>query len=513
MNHGASVNLNGAAERSWASTLLDRPSAAVGLVAILQLLIWTLVPYLSATSLPLDVVSDGLSWGHEWQLGYYKHPPLPPWTVEASFDLLGNLGPFLLSQIAVSATYWLVFLTGRDLMGVRDAAIGAVLLAGVYYFSIASPEFNHNVAQMPVWAATTFCYLKAIRQERLHWWILLGISAGLGMLSKYSSALLDLTLLIHLLATPSARAQLRTVGPYAAIVVALLVFLPHAWWLAENRFAPLRYAAARAGEVRHWYSRLSVPLQFLVTQILVLLPAVAVLAIAGLSKLDRPVRNPLWAEADRFLLVIGLGPIVLSVLLSAITGFGLRTMWGMPMLNLSGLLLVRAARPVVTASWLKRFAIATAALFILFPACYVFATVIGPRLRHHPSRTGWPERAMAERLGQDWTRSTSKPLEIVAGDSWIAGLVAMGSQPRPSVFIDADYRKAPWITPGRLACEGALFVWDMRKESNWRVANFPGTRMMGEEQFAWPGRTDLKPLKLGWGILTPNPVSCGAAHE
>jgi hypothetical protein len=34
-------------------------------------------------SLPLDVVSDGLSWGHEWQWGYYKHPPLPSWEVEA----------------------------------------------------------------------------------------------------------------------------------------------------------------------------------------------------------------------------------------------------------------------------------------------------------------------------------------------------------------------------------------------------------------------------------------------
>jgi hypothetical protein len=204
---------------------------------------------------------------------------------------------------------------------------------------------------------------------------------------------------------------------------------------------------------------------------------------------------------------------VLAAVLSLLTGLGLRTMWGAPMLNLVGLLLVRIARPALNAPWLKRFAIALCALFVLLPACYVVATVTGPRLLHRASRTGWPDRAMANALGQDWARATGKPLEIVAGDSWIAGLVAMGLRPRPSVFIDADFGKAPWVTPKRLACEGALLVWDARKESHSRVANFPGTRMMGEEQFAWPGRTDLTPLKIDWGILAPNPVSCGAAHE
>lgn len=105
-----------------------------------QIVIWTVVPWLAGVSLPLDVVSDGLGWGHEWQWGYFKHPPLPSWFAEASFDALGDIGPFLLSQLAIAITYAFVFLIGRAMMPAREALIGTLLLAGVYYFSIPTPE-------------------------------------------------------------------------------------------------------------------------------------------------------------------------------------------------------------------------------------------------------------------------------------------------------------------------------------------------------------------------------------
>ena len=71
---------------------------------VAQVVIWTLIPYLFAVSLPLDVVSDGIGWGHEWQWGYFKHPPLPPWAAESLLVALGDIGPFLLSQLAIATT-------------------------------------------------------------------------------------------------------------------------------------------------------------------------------------------------------------------------------------------------------------------------------------------------------------------------------------------------------------------------------------------------------------------------
>ena len=47
----------------------------------------------------------------------------------------------------------------------------------------------------------------------------------------------------------------------------------------------------------------------------------------------------------------------------------------------------------------------------------------------------------------------------MAGDVWIAGNIAFYGAERPSVFIDADPAKSPWITPAALARQGAVLIW------------------------------------------------------
>jgi 4-amino-4-deoxy-L-arabinose transferase-like glycosyltransferase len=226
---------------------LAEPQAWLALLICAQLVFWTLVPWLLAISLPLDVVSDGLSWGHEWQWGYYKHPPLPSWTVELFFDALGDLGPFLLSQIAIGATYVFVFLLGREIMDARRAAVGTLLLTGIYYFSIPTPEFNHNVAQMPIWAAASFFYFKAWKTRQLRWWLALGLAAGLGLLTKYPTALLLATMVIHLASTRKSRSAFLSPGPYVAIAICIAVVSPHLVWLYRSGFQTLHYAVVRGG--------------------------------------------------------------------------------------------------------------------------------------------------------------------------------------------------------------------------------------------------------------------------
>src|SRR6202012_2543461 len=196
---------------SFFNTIETRPRDAAYLYVIAQVVIWTLLPFFISISLPLDVVSDGLGWGHEWQLGYFKHPPLPSWAVEASFQAMGDMGPFLLSQLAIAVTGLFVLALGREIMGERKAAIGTILLAGVYYFSVPSAEWNHNVAQMPVWAAMTFLFYKALRDGRLQWWLLLGLAAGIGLMTKYSTGILMAVMLLYLLSSREGRARFLTV--------------------------------------------------------------------------------------------------------------------------------------------------------------------------------------------------------------------------------------------------------------------------------------------------------------
>ena len=42
-----------------------------------HLLIWTLIPSIVNTNLPLDTI-EALTWGNELKLGYDKYPPIFP---------------------------------------------------------------------------------------------------------------------------------------------------------------------------------------------------------------------------------------------------------------------------------------------------------------------------------------------------------------------------------------------------------------------------------------------------
>ena len=212
-------------------TSASPPSSAIPrallIAAAVYVLAWSLVPPLLAPSFPLDVV-ESLGWGREWQWGYYKHPPLPPIALHVAYMAFGRFGPFILSQICVIGTLWMVWLTARRLVTRERALLATVLTMGVVFYTRPALEFNHNVAQMPFWAGIAYAYLAAWQDGKLRQWVLLGVLAGLGLLSKYSIGVLLLCLGLFTLLSP-ARSLLRGPGPWVAIGVMLLVFAPH-WY-------------------------------------------------------------------------------------------------------------------------------------------------------------------------------------------------------------------------------------------------------------------------------------------
>jgi 4-amino-4-deoxy-L-arabinose transferase-like glycosyltransferase len=472
----------------------------LGILIIAQLVLWTILPWLVARSLPLDVVSDGLAWGHEWQWGYYKHPPLPSWIVEVFFDVFGDVGPFLLSQLCVAVTYVFVFLLGRKIMGAQRAAAGTLLLVGVYYFSIPTPEFNHNVAQMPLWAAACLCYFTAWQTEKKRSWLALGAVAGAGLLTKYAMAVLLLVMLVHFVRSRGAKQALVSTGPWLAAATCLLVVSVHVLWLFDNGFPTLHYAAARAGAAPSLRVRFSAPLKFVAAQMIDVAPAVLLARIAGL----RPAAAAVPHNGNLgFLLWMTLGPPALTVLVSAVTGMGLRDMWGAPMWNLTGLVVVLAAAESWKLLKSRRLGLGAVTLFAVGLIGFVLADVVVPRVENRPSRLQWPDRALAQTFDELWKKQVHAPLRIVAADGWLGGLVAMRTVPRPSVWIDADFRKAPWITPDLVRRDGALLLWRVRPRAS-RPSGLKGFRVLGRKTFVWPDMPKAAPLEIGYAILPPS---------
>lgn len=483
-------------------TLARHTTRSVWLILCLNALLWTLLPWLSAYSLPLDVV-EGLFWGHEWQWGYYKHPPLPAWLINLSWIGLGDLGPFFLSQFSLLVTCWYVWRLGLRLLGTEQAALGTLLLLGVYYFTWPSPEYNHNIAQMPIWAAAIFYYYQAHRSGRYRDWLLLGFCAALGLLTKYVMVVLLTAFFLHMLTQEHGRRQLLQRPLWSGVGLMLLVFFPHVIWLFQHDFLPLQYAQQRSGEaVSPLHAHLLDPLNFLIVQMVDHLPLFILLAATGF--LGRAVwsKGQVASDARWFLLAIGLGPAILTAVVAGATGTGLRDMWGTPMFNLSGLLIVSWWITPLSGPSQRRLLRGTLVMVFLLVTLRMVDMTLLPYLKDKPSRTGWPDKALATELEQAWNSKTNCPLDIVAGEYWLGGLVSLRASTRPSVLIEGRMDFSPWIDTQRLRESGALLVWQGDTMPAGLMDLGPVSQQ-GRLELLWP-MANAEPLDLGWAILPPH---------
>ena len=133
----------------------------------------------------------------------------------------------------------------------RQRALLAVLAQeGVVYFTIFTPEFNHNVVLLPLWAwlglAGVSRLLRRGAARGIGRWAWFGVLAALGMLGKYTTALFLLPAVAARGAASRIRRGWASPGPWLALAVGALVLLPHLLGLWRIDFAPLLFPFERA---------------------------------------------------------------------------------------------------------------------------------------------------------------------------------------------------------------------------------------------------------------------------
>lgn len=452
------------------------PHRLVATFIAAHVVVWTLAPSLLHWGLPLDLV-EGYAIGHEWVIGYHKHPAAPWWLLEASRALSGAVGwpAYLVSAATIGLTYWLVFLLGRELLDARRAAMGTLLLAGVIYFSWVVPEFNHNVAQMPLWMGFLLALWRARHTGATMWWLACGLLAGLTLYAKLASLVLPALAIAFAASDDKLRAAARTAGPWLAVAVFFVTAMPILYWLVTTDLVAFEYAAQRSrGRAAGG------TLVFLAKQIASAagLYALIVLALAR-RKEPSPGRISAWAEVPkperRFLLWFLLAPPLALAALALATGVGLKGAWGTPMLSLAGLAAVAWLGSRLDATALRRIVIGAFALLIAVPTAYGAALQKPSEKLLTPKRTNWPQAEVAAEVQRIWRQTTNAPLRIVAGDLWAAGMIAAHAADRPSVLVDGSLRYSSWIDRQRIEREGFMAVW-------WRAAQDPPTDLR-----AWIG--------------------------
>jgi len=308
---------------------------------------------------------------------------------------------------------------------------------------------------------------------------------------------------VFLLVDRDARRALATPGPLVAAVVARAVMAPHLVWLVANDFLPFAYASARASPSRGVIDHLWQPAKFAASQLLFLVPA---LAIAAPLRLPPAAGNDAKVDAcdRRIVTVLTFGPLATVLLLSVLSGRGVIAMWGYPLWLFAGLWMVIEAGAAIDRARLSRILVLWAVVFAGLALAFILSYAVLPRLDHRYRAVFFPGDRLAAEITQRFRAATGKPLAYVIATMWVGGNVAHYSPDRPRVLIDGNPRRAPWIDLADMRRRGAVVVWtDADAKGIPPLLRDAVAGAQIEPGFALPMRRGDGVVHVGWAILRP----------
>jgi hypothetical protein len=442
----------------------NAPGRVLAAILAVHFVLWTVIPILVCPNLQLDLVDD-LALGREWQLGYWKHPPLPWWLAEVLHRLTGSIDSvYVLGPLAAVLCLYGVYLLARDIVGPLQALLAVLALEGIHFYNFSVVKFAHDQAQLPFWAFTALFFHRAITRQRLLEWGVAGFFLAGAFWSKYAAVPLAATLGLILLLDPEARKSWRGAGPWLMAVVFLCVLAPNLWWLVEHDFLPFRYVDARAKLATHWYQYLIFPLQWTGGQLLFILPGLALIGllyVGGRPAVPTPSGAADRAAFDRrYVTALALGPFAVTTLMATVLGRLPIAMWGYPLWSFAPLALLVWLGPVEQQRRLQRFALGFVVVFAAFPIAYAAIELFEPLLRDRPKATQFPGAATAAAITDGWQRRFNAAPAYVCGSEFEANNVAVYSPAHPHVVVHCDPELSPWIDVADVRRRGMIVMID-----------------------------------------------------
>ena len=393
-----------------------------------HLLIWTLIPSLSNNNLPRDTI-EALAWGSNLDWGFDKHPPLSAFAVEFIFRIFGNQdwAYYLLSQIFVIFSFFIVWLfSNKFFKNQKYCLMSILILEGICFYNFTTPEFNVNISQMPFWALTVLFAYRSFKENKTSDWLLFGVCAAFGVLSKYLFFyLLAAISIFFIFLMPIKNFKLKSL---VSLISFFLILSPHIAWLINNDFVTITYGLHRSTDsfytgnssiVNHFVY----PSIFLIKQFGILIPFFVILFFI-LKKFK--VKLNFNDNKLIFLLAINLIPIILIFLTSLILGIKIRTMWMTPFYLFFGVLIIYIFKKNIELNKIKNFFIVFCFIFLFSPIIYFLNSTF-----KQDQRIDYPAKYISDEVQKRWDNNFKNKINIVVGQAWWAGNLSYHLESRP----------------------------------------------------------------------------------
>lgn len=253
-------------------------------------------------------------WSRYPAISYYDHPPMVAWWIWAGTQIFGTttLGIRIASILSVLATSATLYATGRILFDPAVAARAALwfnvtLLAAVGGF-VATPDAPSTF----FWALSFLCLAMLFKTGRGAWWLGVGLSAGLGAISKYTDLFLGLGIVLALVIDRDLRRWFASPWLWAGGALALIAFSPVLLWNHEHGWASFGFQFGRLAGAGFAPSHLA---DYVGGQVALLNPFIAVFVVLAVALwLAGP---PVRCRREIGLSLATIAPLILYMLIHA----------------------------------------------------------------------------------------------------------------------------------------------------------------------------------------------------
>ena len=121
---------------------------------------------------------------------------------------------YLLAMLMPTIALWIVWRLSADYLDIEKRVVGLALLMLVPFFNFHALKFNVNTVLMPLWAATTFWFLRSYKTRSALYAALAGARrAAARMLGKYWSVFLLAGLAVAALIDKRRGVYFRSAAP------------------------------------------------------------------------------------------------------------------------------------------------------------------------------------------------------------------------------------------------------------------------------------------------------------
>jgi Dolichyl-phosphate-mannose-protein mannosyltransferase len=187
----------------------------------------------------LQFLSDArhLDWG------FVAYPPFTPFVERVWLEIFGvsMVGLRLFSVMVQALAIVVTGLMARELGGGRLAQVTAALVVATSGLPVfEGTEFQYSSFDYLWWTLIAYFVIRLLKSEGPRWWMAIGASVGVGLLTKYTICFFIAGILGGMLLS-GARRFFLSGWFWAGVGMALLIFLPNFVWQVRHGFISVHF--------------------------------------------------------------------------------------------------------------------------------------------------------------------------------------------------------------------------------------------------------------------------------